>query len=105
MKDDARKEARISKKANRDITISAVMKQNNEEARLSFGVSTCSKKDQFVRAKGRILSTGRAASSHLFYREIPVDPNINRKELVKLFVNSSTEFYKQLVPAKPAQNA
>jgi hypothetical protein len=101
-KDDAsRREAGIKAKVNRDITISAIIKERDDMNFLSFGVAICSKKDQFEKAKGRLKSTAIAGSNHPF-ATIRVEKSTTRKELVKLFVENANSIYSDLVPAKPS---
>ena len=49
-------------KTGRRQTIAGIV--NEAEHTLSVGVAECSKKDQFVKAKGRKIATGRANSTH-----------------------------------------
>jgi hypothetical protein len=39
-------------------TIAGVI--NRDDNTMSFGISTCSKRDQFVKSKGRVIAQGRA---------------------------------------------
>lgn len=50
---------------------------------LNIGIATCSKKDQFSRKKGRVISTGRAVSKPLFVVNVS---NVAERDLSDHFV-------------------
>ena len=97
--DTSRKEANINKKANRDVTVAAVIKQTPEGNVLSFGISVCSKKDQFVRSKGRILATGRAMSNHSL-TTVAIPSEATRQDALKFFVEHEDALYNKVVNKK-----
>lgn len=72
----------------RRITIAGVI--NDDDNEITFGISQCSPKDQFVKSKGRAIATGRAKSSNPYLTL----SNINREESTKTFVNKAKEIIK-----------
>lgn len=96
-KDDAsRREAKINRKSNRDVTVAAVIKETEQGKILSFGVSICSNKDQFTRSKGRILATGRAMSKHAL-TSVNVPQDATRQDALKFFVEHADALYNKVV--------
>lgn len=67
------------------MVVSALYDEENNT--LSFGVSKCSKKDQFVRSQGRHIASNRALTNPEVTLELP--ENTTMAEINKIFVKQA----------------
>ena len=73
----------------RRLTIAGVIDDENNT--IKIGIAQCSPKDQFIKAKGRAIATGRAKSSNPYMTISDVDSHLS----TKTFVNKAKEIAKQ----------
>ncbi len=75
---------------------------DEKENTLTFGVSLCSKKDQFVRKEGRQIANTRCVSNALM--KIELDENLSMKDINKAFVQQAKSIVEELGLPTKARN-
>jgi hypothetical protein len=85
-----------NRKKNRDVTVAAVLRTSPEgNQELAFGYTICSTKEQFVKAKGRAVASGRAMSKTPA-KVVPVDTD----KVTEYFKQHAEALYKEVLKIK-----